>query len=270
MQEPLLPHKYHNTRTAFLYMLFGSVTMGFMSMTAKLIRMRSSVSPLHLTAMRGMGMAIGAFCFCKVCNIDHLKVPKPIATYFIFRCIFGFLSVISELIALYLLPFSLAIILNFTQPIAVTIINFVFLGEKLKVYEYVSICVTMIGVVILTSPSNIFWSIEQSDNLLDYPNYKYGVMIALFGSCSSGFAYLMMRKIGANIDSAINPLYFGIFLTFAGMIATKLADHALPELDWPTIGLIVVFCFFGWVAQVGVSKAVQLEKGGRVAAVLYI
>ena len=70
-----------------------------------------------------------------------------------------------ELVALYLLPFSLAIILNFTQPIAVTVINLIFLGEKLKAYEYISIAVAMLGVVILTSPSSIFWSIEQSNSL---------------------------------------------------------------------------------------------------------
>ena len=95
-------------------------------------------------------------------------------------------------------------------------------------------------------------------------------MAALLGSCSSGFAYLMMRKIGQEINSAINPLYFGIFTTFAGMIATSTVEHALTELDWPTVALLLLFCFFGWVAQVGVSKAVQLEKGGRVAVVLYI
>jgi drug/metabolite transporter (DMT)-like permease len=128
----------------------------------------------------------------------------------------------------------------------------------------------MLGVVILTSPSSIFGSIDTTDILQDYPYYKYGVLIALVGSCSSAFAYLMMRKIGPQIDSAINPLYFGIFISIASMFATPPFGHALPQLEWPTIGLLAVFCFFGWAAQVGVSKAVQLEKGGRVAAVLYV
>ncbi len=66
--------------------------------------------------------------------------------------------------------------------------------------QYVSVGVAILGVVILTSPASIFWSIHQSNSLQNYPYYKFGVIIALAGSISSALAHLIMRKIKTNID----------------------------------------------------------------------
>lgn len=63
-------------------------------------------------------------------------------------------------LAIFMLPFSLAMVLNFTQPIAATALNFIFLGEKLGYFEYAAILFAMLGVVIMTNPTVVFYWIE--------------------------------------------------------------------------------------------------------------
>jgi hypothetical protein len=60
----------------------------------------------------------------------------------------------------------------------------------------------MLGVIIMTSPTTVFFWIEDSRgfNRDDYPNFKMGILAALISSISSGFAYLTMRKMGVRID----------------------------------------------------------------------
>lgn len=247
--------------------------MAVMNMIAKLIREWTRVSALQTSLFRAFAMCFSSFSFCKVFKIDPLLIPKPIAGSFVGRCFFGYISVTCMFLAIFMLPFSLAMVLNFTQPVSAAAINFIFGGERLGTFEYVSIMFAMLGVVIMSYPSAVFWWIdgERGFDMDEYPMFNWGIVSALSGSIGSGFAYLMMRRMGQNIDSAINPLYFGLFSIWTGMFMIWAFDDTLvEEFDWLAVGLLVVMGFFGWVAQVGVTKAVSMDKAGRVAALNYI
>lgn len=120
--------------------------------------------------------------------------------------------------------------------------------------QYVAVGVAILGVIILTSPNSIFWSL-QSNNLQNYPYYKFGVFIALVGSVSSALAHIMIHKIGTHIDYQASTLYFGLFLISAGVFATTYQNHSLPALDMQIITLLAVFGLFGWIAHASTCKA---------------
>lgn len=109
----------------------------------------------------------------------------------------------------------------------------------------------MLGVVIMTNPTVIFFWIDDSRgfNKADFPHFNLGVLAALTGSISSGFAYLSMRRMGKKIDSQINPLYFGMFSIITGVLINVSFGHTLvQEFDWLAIGLLTLMSFFGWTA----------------------
>jgi uncharacterized membrane protein len=95
-------------------MLMGSITMGLMNFLAKLIREWTTVTSLQVSLFRAFGMTFGSFTFCKLNSIDILLVPRDVAHDFLYRCIFGYVSVTCMFVAIFLLPFSLAMVLNFT------------------------------------------------------------------------------------------------------------------------------------------------------------
>ena len=59
----------------------------------------------------------------------------------------------------------------------------------------------------------------------DYPNFYIGVFFAMLGSIASGFAYLMMRRMGKDIDASLNPLWFGVFTTYGSVLICTIFDH---------------------------------------------
>jgi drug/metabolite transporter (DMT)-like permease len=71
----------------------------------------------------------------------------------------------------------------------------------------------MVGVISMTNPQFIFTWLEpeRGFDLNEYPYFYLGVFFALSDSIGSGFAYLMMRKIGKRINTAINPFWFGLY-----------------------------------------------------------
>jgi len=167
-------------------------------------------------------MAVGCFLYCKVQGNDAYGVPRSVATTLFFRCFFGYISVACMFLAIFMLPFSLAMVLNFTQPIAATALNFIFLGEKLGYFEYAAILFSMLGVVIMTNPTAVFYWIKQDEaygyEKSDYPYFNFGVLMALSASIASELAYLMMRMMGTSLKDGVNPLYFGTFSSYASFV----------------------------------------------------
>jgi hypothetical protein len=99
---------------AYVCMLLGAVTMALMLMTAKLIKQTSRLSPLHLSVCEGMGLALNGYLYCKCSGRSDLSVRKPMSKYYLYRCVFGFFSATAELIAVFTLPFSMAVTLSCT------------------------------------------------------------------------------------------------------------------------------------------------------------
>ena len=153
------------------------------------------------------------------------------------------------------------------------VINFIFGGEALNWYEYVTIFFSMVGVVIMTNPTLVFWWTdgERGFDTLDYPYFTLGVAISLLGSVSSGFAYLTMRKMGKVMNPHLTPLYFGLFCIYLGMLMNWFFGQALIEpLGATALGLLAVMSLLGWIAQVGVTNALFHDKAGRCAALNYL
>ena len=92
----------------------GSVTMGLMNFLAKLLREWTTVTSLQVTLFRALGMTFGSFVFCKLNKIDILFLPRDVAALLLYRSILGWISITGMFVAVFLLPFSLAMVLNFT------------------------------------------------------------------------------------------------------------------------------------------------------------
>ena len=72
-----------------------------------------------------------------------------------------------------MLPFGLAVVLYFTQPISAAVVNFIFNGEKLSALQIASIVFAMFGVVVLTMPTLVFPFLTEQQAIgydkADYP-----------------------------------------------------------------------------------------------------
>ena len=103
----------------------------------------------------------------------------------------------------------------------------------------------------LSNPSLIFPFVEDSKSydLEQYPYFYVGIIVGLCGSLSSGFAYLMMRKMGTNVHSLHGPLYFGTFNVSACFMTSVLTgDHVSEPFTHQGLMLLTLVGLFGWLA----------------------
>lgn len=125
----------------------------------------------------------------------------------------------------------------------------------------------------LCNPSLVFPFLKDqiSYDSEKYPHFYLGVLVGLSGSLSSGFAYLMMRKMGTNIQRLHGPLYFGTFnVTTCYMTSLVIGEQVMEPYSKQGLTLLTLIGIFGWLAQEGVSKAMQVEKAGRAAQINYL
>lgn len=76
---------------------------------------------------------------------------------------FGWVTLTSMFVTIYLLPFTLAMVLIFTFPISTVILAFIFQGERLNVFEYLAILFSFFGVILMTNPELIGIYKDSSD-----------------------------------------------------------------------------------------------------------
>lgn len=116
--------------------------------------------------------------------------------------------------------------------------------------QILSVCAAMIGVILLTNP-NIVTGGSRNDliDLDKYPYFYIGVVVALVGSINSGFAYLMMRRMGTSVHSTHGPLYFGIFNCISCFLMAMASGETLGEpMSLSALCWVVLFGSFGFLA----------------------
>jgi drug/metabolite transporter (DMT)-like permease len=72
-------------------------------------------------------MSIGAYCHAKFyAKIKPFDLDREMIWLLVGRGFWGTLAFLFELVAVYLMPISLAIVLYFTSPVTVSVCNFLF------------------------------------------------------------------------------------------------------------------------------------------------
>jgi len=141
---------------AILSMLFGVISMSFMAIGAKCIKTYTTINIFKVALARAVIMTAGSYCHGRfVAKIRPFDIDRKTAKLLFFRGFFGTLAFYFELIAIFLMPISLAIVLYFTNPIMASVFSYLFIGEKLGIFDIVGIGVSMIGVVIISKPELI-------------------------------------------------------------------------------------------------------------------
>lgn len=184
------------------------------SVTSKYIFVDTSLTFLQVTVVRGF--------FCSLCagvdvtfhGTDLFAIPKNKASILFWRCVFGAITTIFQVLSMQLLPMSLSVVLYWTQPIAAMVISWAFNGEKLSGFEVFSVGAAMLGVVMLSSPNLLSGgSVSDAIDFEHYPKFYLGVIVSLTGSVMSGFAWLMVKRLGDSLNSSQILVFFGSLVT---------------------------------------------------------
>lgn len=185
----------------------------------------------------------------------------------IFRGVVGTLSLYLLFYAIQNLGLGRASAYQYTYPIFLAFLSWLFLGEKLNLTEWVAILLGFAGILFVFRPD------------LSMPLRNH--MIGLGNALLTAVAYLAIRQLGQVYDTRAIVLSFmlsGIILpVFSMVIGTYFPNDQLDFLigtfKWPaTLMHWLGFLVLGITAMIGqimMTQSFTFDKAGRIAAVGY-
>ncbi len=232
-----------------------------MNIIIKIQASKTEVNVIQAIVIRNLFLAFGCWIHMKKDGVSFIDIPRNLFKLVFLRGVFGFMSTMGLYIAIDYLPLSLAITVYYVQPIIVAIVCFLLLGERLGKLEILSIFSAMFGVILLTNPQLIFPSLalEASKNethdgtqqslVRSGFNYYFGIVMALWGSVSGSFVFVVCRKLGTQVHVSLHPFYMALICGFGGVWLLAFTRYTIGSLGTYDIIMLTMCGLCSWIQQ---------------------
>lgn len=160
-------------------------------------------------------------------------------------------------------------VIIFSTPIFVAIFSRIFLGERCGVFNFITIGITVVGIIFVAKPPSIF----SEDNVEDerssqkgtstYSNYIFAVIAALFSAIFTANAMILIRML-RELHHSVVICNFGIFasaLTFILLILT--GGWCMPQCENRL--LVLILAIFSFLGQILLTISLRIEEAGIVS-----
>ena len=176
------------------------------------------------------------------------------------RGLFGFGGLMCFYYALVHLPLADATVIQYTNPVFVALLAAWLLRESMGRREVLCVLAGLAGVVVIARPSFLIPAAAT-------PLAPFAVGIALLGAVFSAAAYVTVRRLGESEHPLVIVFYFP--LVTVPIVVPIVAPVAL----WPTPVEWLLLLAVGvstQIAQIYMTRGLQLERAGRATAVGYL
>lgn len=176
----------------------------------------------------------------------------------VLRGIFGFSALSCFYFSIVRLPLGDSNVIQYTNPAFTAVLATWVLRERLRLREATAVLASLAGVVLVARPSFLFGSAAALDPRV--------VGIALLGALCSASAYVTVRLLEGE-DALVIIFYFSL-VSVVGSIPA-----GWSAMLWPTAREWLMLLAIGattQVAQLYMTRGLQLERAGRATAVGYL
>ncbi|XP_015578591.1 uncharacterized protein LOC8282554 isoform X1 [Ricinus communis] len=191
------------------------------------------------------------------------------------RALTGFLSLLSFIYCIQRLPFSQAIILNFTTPIVASILARLMLHEKLKIADIGGLTCSFFGVLfiyrqILRTQGMWFGAGEANNTSASGSHHVYAVLAGLLSLITGGISYCFIKAGAKASDQPVVTVFsFGLLSSpAAGICAFAFEEFVVP--DFCSFLLMLILGVLAFIVEVLLARGLQLEKISKATNVQYI
>ncbi len=246
-----------------LFMLVSALISALNGAIAKILS--EEISALEIVFFRNL---LGVLFLLVMLKHTPTKLPGGKVHLLILRGLLGFSAMILFFYTITTIPLGVAITLNKTSPLFVSVLAFFLLNEHLSRKGVVALLVGFIGVLLITKPVGLELSYEH--------------FLGILGGFFAAAAYTTIKKIKHIYDARVIVLSFmttgTLFPLFLFLIAPYVAapealaflfvDFRLPDTAkvWTLILLIgIISTLSQWL----LTKAYSLSKAGVIGVVSY-
>lgn len=235
-------------------MAYGAFWFSLMSLLVKLAGQRlPSIEIVLARALITLGLSWVLVRQARVSLIG--KHPRML----LLRGLLGAVALACFYFSLVHLPLAEATVIQYTNPIFTAVLAGLVLGERLGWRQASCVAASLFGVLLIARPASLVGAGSGLN-----PTH---VWIALAGALCSASAYVTVRRMG----TAEHPL---VIVFYFPLVTVPLAlPFVIPVWTWPTAWEWVILAGIGvttQIAQVYMTRGLQLEPAGRATAVGYL
>lgn len=251
-----------NIDKGVLFMLLSALIAAFDGAIAKILS--EDISALEIVFYRNI---IGVFFLISMLKHTPAKLPGGQKFLLVMRGLLGFSAMILYFYTIATIPLGIAITLNKTSPLFVSILAFFLLKEHLGLKSIAALIIGFIGVVMITKPIGL--------------SLEYEYFLGILGGFLAAAAYTTIKKIKNIYDARTIVLSFAItgtviplllfviapFIEAPASIAFLFVDFTLPTTLklWALILLVgTISTFSQWL----LTKAYSVSKSAGIIGIV--
>ena len=237
------------------YMALGAFWFSLMSLLVKLAGER--LPSMEIVLARAVVTLVLSYAMLRRAGIGLWGSNKKLL---ILRGLLGFGGLACFYYALTQLPLAEATTIQYTNPVFTALLAAWLLRERIGGREMLLVGTSLLGVLLIARPAALFGGGAAG---LD----PVAVGVALAGAIFSASAYVTVRRLGTSEHPLVIVWYFPLVATPATI------PFVAPVAVWPRGWEWLVLLGVGvttQIAQVYLTKGLQLEPAGRATAVGYL
>jgi drug/metabolite transporter (DMT)-like permease len=247
------PHAGLRVAPGLRYMAVGAFWFSVMSLLVKVAGQR--IPSQQVVLVRGVVTLALSYAMVRRAGVSpwgHDRIRLAM------RGFLGFVGLSCFYFSLAHLPIAEATVFQYMNPVFTALLAGWLLGEGMGRREVVCVALSLLGVAMVTQPSFLFGGGTRLNPLY--------VAIALTGALGSAGAYVTIRRLTGE-----HPLVIVFYLPLVTVPATLPMVGAMAV--WPTPLEWLVLAGVGvatQIAQVYMTRGLQMERAGRATAVGYL
>mmetsp|Transcript_5101 Transcript_5101/g.9752 ORF Transcript_5101/g.9752 Transcript_5101/m.9752 type:complete len:359 (-) Transcript_5101:70-1146(-) len=197
----------HSMKGIFLIML-GAFSFSIMFLTVKIMASTNTFTLVFYRSLVQIAISLSTLLKKRVNPLG----PPGVRLQLVARAVFGGVAVAAWFYGIQILPLPDAVTLQFTTPAFAAAFGVIMVGEQWKPLDMIGAVVCISGVALIAHPTWLFGGdAEVADEDGPSPFIKMlAVLITSGGAASAGFAYVMVRVIGARADAIVMVLYYAV------------------------------------------------------------
>ncbi len=237
-----------------LYMMGAAFFFSVMSLLVKWVGQR--LPTFEIVMVRSVLMLIFAYGHLCWLGRDPWGHDRP---RLLLRGVLGFCALSCFYYSITHLPLADATLLQYLNPIFTALIAALFLGEAIRTLEIGGMVASLVGVALIQQPPFLFGGEAR---LAAFP-----VMVALGGALFSAGAYVTVRSLRST-EHPIVIIFFFSLVAAPASVPLAWSSAIVPRGgEW---GLLIAIGVVTYVAQICLTRGLQLEKAGRATAITYL
>lgn len=229
-----------------VYILLSTFAFAWMNLLARYL---SELHPLQVVFFRAFGTFIFIFPYMLLKKVPILGTHRK---WLFLRGITGFVSLALFFVVVQRIPLGSAISIRYIAPAFSVILAVIFLKERVNIWQWVSLGIAVLGVLIL----------KGTDLRIDGLSF----VLVLISAILVGAVFTMIRYLGSREHYLTIINYFMVISIIGSLFFVgQWVEPTSKEWLW-LIGIGI----FGLIGQVFMTKAFQLAETNTIAPFKYM